>query len=232
MTTKGGGEGGPDTSDLPHLSFFMEVDEFPMKAKVAATVPEVSPMYGNDRTGHWRLLVYPRSHRGDEQWCSAYLAAAVDYDPLCHGWWKKVDFSITAVHGKFPDSCVTRRGTNTFKGRGTTLAHNFEWGYNDLIKVDVLLKNGFLKKDRLRLKVELTVLDQGMGSPFNTLSKEELQEDLVWSVGVAAVPMVKACLDHDACPASVYDRKKMDTPLHKVCGTTSLRVEGLVPLTL
>jgi hypothetical protein len=49
-------------------------------------------------TGYWRLLVYPRSHRGGEQWCSAYLAAAVDVDNLGHGWWKKVDFSITAIH--------------------------------------------------------------------------------------------------------------------------------------
>jgi len=462
---------------LPRLTFTMKVPAFEAKANTAATVPEVSALHGNDETGHWRLLVYPRSHRGDEQWCSAYLAAAVDRDSLGHGWWKKVDFSITAVHpddeaadrladesmaahsdfggdggssgdeaaddgakdddddlyytteeeededdgssstgakGRSSGGCrsngssgssgnsggggsrssgsggptpaqvaaalavaaehsaeaarkldeleqaralalltedefneakasvlvkyashqnttsatassravvasggsglskkgkkgkkskkakgsgsagaaplpppvavaeeepfanirieaaaaavaeadlrarrkkagrdrrggsrnnksagavaaphqvlqsVTRRGTNTFKGRGTTLAHNFEWGYNDLIKVDTLLKRGFLvgagnASGTLTLRVELTVLESKDGVGYTSLTPVELQDDLVWAVGVAAVPMVRDCLACGADPGAVYDRKKMDTPLHKAASTPGWR---------
>ena len=232
----GGGGGGskaspPDDGDkssnsaLPYLEFSMTVDGFGGKVSAAATVPEVSELHGNEEAGHWRLLVYPRSHRGDEQWCSAYLAAAVDEDALGHGWWKKVDFSITAVHHT-KESSVTRRGTNTFKGRGTTLAHNFEWGYNDLIKVDTLLSKQFLTNDSrqtLTLKVELTVLEKKDGVPYTNLSSEDLQDDLIWAVGVAAVPMVRDCLRCHADPGAVYDTKKMDTPLHKAASTPGWR---------
>ena len=149
----------------------------------------------------------------------------VDEDALGHGWWKKVDFSITAVHHT-KESSVTRRGTNTFKGRGTTLAHNFEWGYNDLIKVDTLLSKQFLTNDSrqtLTLKVELTVLEKKDGVPYTNLSSEDLQDDLIWAVGVAAVPMVRDCLRCHADPGAVYDTKKMDTPLHKAASTPGWR---------
>ena len=86
MVGSGGGGGGgsghrPDDGDkssnsaLPYLEFSMTVDLPGGKVSAAATVPEVSELHGNEEAGHWRLLVYPRSHRGDEQWCSAYLAA-------------------------------------------------------------------------------------------------------------------------------------------------------------
>jgi len=448
-----------EKENLLRLEFTMVVEDFEKKANTAATIPEVSPLYGDDSTGHWRLLVYPRSHRGDEQWCSTYLAAAVDVDKLGHGWWKKVDFSISAIHPSDPrintpsatapstsstamaaaaasaaslrnrnssnnnsssgsgggsdvtivkqssssiegsvddqvqknnnnnnsivdkdessvdvlktsksnknpnkpplkatgyrknaaDSknkdknkkdhslnktknnrkidkdiknnggkdnqakSVIRRGTNTFKGRGTTLAHNFEWGYNDLIKVDTLVHHGFLegnqqqqsqqqqnpeqsqeqsltkkknidqntpekkeaedmdnqdqsksvmitnenKKDindnnnnkkitkdiqkdnnntntttnnkyivpkgSLVLRVELTILETNPGVSYSDLPQKEIQDDLVWAVGVAAVPMVKECLTHHANPNLVYDVIKKDTPLHKAASTPGWR---------
>jgi hypothetical protein len=91
--------------------------------------------------------------------------------------------------------------------------------------VDTLLKNGFLTSsdDTLTLRVELTVLEKRDGVPYAELSKEELQEDLIWAVGVAAVPMVRECLACKADPASVYDTKKMDTPLHKAASTPGWR---------
>ena len=50
-----------------------------------------------------------------------------------------------------------------------------------LAQVDALLNNGFLENDTLRLKIELTVLDQALGSVFHTLPKEELQVICTWT---------------------------------------------------
>jgi MATH domain/Ankyrin repeats (3 copies) len=194
--------------------------DYSQKRESGCKKAEYSAITQDDLGNRWRLIIYVNGNgRASNHHLSLFLQVA-DAEDLPFGWKKSVSYVLTLEHPTSSQLAYAKRNPDkTFK----LCPKAIDWGWSQFITSDRIQQDGFVYKDTLTVRAQVTVKSSSVA-----IDEEDAELYLKCAVEEGDAHSVKLCLEQGA---SVNCQFKDDlyTPLHTACssGTTTGSMEVL-----